>query len=99
MHEKRVAVRTENERDVETLRVRKSLQHPRSDRVLVVFSLDDGDRKVRTVKEQVVGALTFATCNETATNDDLPVRERVLPTPPIPSPARTLDGWRDVPIA
>lgn len=53
--QKRVAVRAVGKGDVENLRVFKRLLHPGTAGVVVVLPLDDGEREVRPVVEQVVG--------------------------------------------
>ena len=55
-----VAVRGEDEGDVERRGVVEALLHPVADAVVVVLGLDQRDRDVRLVVEDVVGALGLA---------------------------------------
>ena len=68
--QKGVAVGAVGERHVENLGVFERLLHAGADRVVVVLGLDDGDRDVRLVVEDVVGLLGFAALDRLAADDD-----------------------------
>ena len=53
----------------------QGLLHPVADAVVVVFGLDEGDRDVGFVVEDVVGALGLAARDELAANDDAALGE------------------------
>jgi hypothetical protein len=64
------AVRGENEGDVERDGVIERLLHPIADAVGIVLGLDQGERDVRLVIENVVGALGLAARDQLAAHDD-----------------------------
>ena len=68
--EEGVAVGAEGERHVEDLGVVERLLHAGADGVVVVLGLDDGERDVRLVVEEVVGLLRFAALDRLAADDD-----------------------------
>ena len=70
MEHEAVAVGGEDERDVERLGVLERLLHAVADGVVVVLGLDDGERDVRLVVEDVVGALGLAARDQLAADDD-----------------------------
>jgi len=65
-----VAVRGEDERDVEGRSVVERLLQAGADAMGVVLGLDDRDRDVRLVVEDVVGAVGPATGDQLAADDD-----------------------------
>ena len=73
--QKRIAVRAVGKGDVENLRVFERLLHPGADGVVVVLPLDDGEREVRPVIEQVVGLLGFTAFHGLAAHDDAALGE------------------------
>ena len=94
-----VAVRTENERDIQRRGVRQGLLHAGSHRVIVVFRLNESDGEVRLTKKQVVSALSLPPSDELAANDNSAVGEAELTTPSDGSPSGPRDSWRYVAIA
>ena len=56
-------------------RVLERLLHAVADGVVVVLGLDDGDRDVRLVVENVVGALGLAAGDQLAADDDAALGE------------------------
>jgi hypothetical protein len=93
------AVRGEDERDVEPLGVVETLLHAGSNGVLVVLRLDDGDRTVRRVEEEVVSAALLAKGDHLSPDDHLAVGEAELPAPLVRRPSVVLDHRRAEPIA
>jgi hypothetical protein len=73
-----VSVRGENERDVESGSVVEALLHAVADAVRVVLGLDERQRNVGLVVEDVVGALGLAATDQFASNYDAPLRETDL---------------------
>ncbi len=65
-----VAVRGEHEGDVERAGVVERLLHPVADAMGIVLGLDQGERDVRLVIEDVVGALGLAARDQLAAHDD-----------------------------
>jgi hypothetical protein len=62
--------------------------------VAVFLGLDDGDRDVRLVVQDVVGALLLAACMQLATNDDTALGEAdFLANLGVEIPASCCDGW------
>ena len=76
--EEGVAVGAVGERDVERLGVLERLLHAVADGVVVVLGLDDGERDVRLVEEDVVGLLRLAPRDGLAADDDPALGEVVL---------------------
>ena len=72
MEDEAVAVRGEDERDVEDLGVLQRLLHAVADRVVVVLRLDDRDRDVGLVVEDVVRELRLPPGHHLAADVDLP---------------------------
>ena len=70
-----VAVGAVGEGHVENLGVFERLLHAGADGVVVVLGLDDGDRDVRLVVEEVVGLLGFAALDRLAADDDAALGE------------------------
>jgi hypothetical protein len=70
-----ISVRREDERDVECGGVVEGLLHTGADGEGVVLGLDEGDRDVGLVVEDVVGSLGPAAGNELASDDDSPLGE------------------------
>lgn len=95
MEEEAVAVRAEHKRNVEDLGIDEGLLHARSDRVAVVLRLEEGDRQVGRVEEQVVNALALASGDELAAHDDVAVSEPELPPPSVRRPPGLGDRRRD----
>ncbi len=73
--EEGIAVGAVGERNVEDLGVFERLLHAGADGVVVVLGLDDGDRDVRLVEEDVVGLLGLAALDRLAANDDAALGE------------------------
>ncbi len=65
-----VAVAAEGEGDVQHVGVFEGLLHPMTDRFVVVFGFDHGDREVGFVEEDVVGAFGFTATDQFAAHDD-----------------------------
>ena len=78
MEDKAVAVGRKHERDVERRGVVESLLHAVADAVVVVLGLDQRDRDVGLVVEDVVGTLGFASGDQLAANDDAALGEADL---------------------
>ena len=92
-----VAVAADGERHVERLGIVQPLLHAVADGVVVVLGLDDGDRQVGGVVEDVVGALLLAARVQLATHDDAALGEGdFLPYLRGEIPARPLQGGGDV---
>ena len=70
-----VAVRGEDEGDVERLGVVEGLLHAVADAVVVVLGLDQRERDVGLVVEDVVGALGLAAGDQLAADDDAALGE------------------------
>ena len=75
MEDEPVAVGGEDERDVEDLGVVQRLLHAVTDGVVVVLRLDDGDRDVGLVVEDVVSELGLPPSHHLAPDVDLPFGE------------------------
>ena len=75
---KGITVAAENKRDVQGLAITQRLLDSRADRMVVVLGLDNGDRDVGLVVENVVGSLLLAARVNLATHIDSPVREANL---------------------
>lgn len=73
--EEGVAVGTVGERDIEDLGVFERLLHAAAHRVVVVFGLDDAEREVRAVKEEVIGLLCLPSLDGLAADQDPALRE------------------------
>ena len=78
MEHEAVAVRREDERDVEGLGVVERLLHAVADAVGVVLGLDQRERDVRLVVEDVVRPLGLAACDQLAAHDDAALGEADL---------------------
>ena len=70
MKDKAVAVGREHKRDIEGDGVVERLLHSGADAVVIVLRLDDGDRDIGLVIEDVIGALGFAAGDELSSDDD-----------------------------
>ena len=79
MKHEAVAVGGEDERDVEGFGVVQGLLHAVADAVVVVLGLDDGDRDVGLVVEDVIGALRLAARDQLPADDDAPFGKSRLP--------------------
>ena len=75
MLEEGVAVGAVGKRHVEDLGVFERLLHAGADGVVVVLGLDDGERDVRLVEEDVVGLLGLAALDGLAADDDAALGE------------------------
>ena len=96
MEHEAVAVRGENERDVEGGGVVEALLHPVADAIRVVFGLDQRQRDVGLVIEHVVGALRLAAADQLAADDDAALGEADLfPDLRHHIPSRPAHGRRD----
>jgi hypothetical protein len=65
-----IAVGREDEWDLKRLGILQGLLHARADAVAVLLGLDQGDRNVRLIVENVVGSLGLAPRDELASDDD-----------------------------
>ncbi len=93
MKDKAVAVGRKDERDVERRRVVEGLLHAVADAVVIVLGLDDGDRDIGLVIQNVVGAFGLAARDELSAHDDAAFREsNLLANLHHAVPARALDG-------
>src|SRR5690242_20622351 len=91
-----VAVRREDERDLQDFRVLQSLLHAVAYRVVVVLRLDDGNRDVRLVVEDVVGELRLPPSRHLPANMDLATSEvHLAPDLLVVVPSRSLNGRGD----
>ena len=91
-----VAVGGVDERDVEGLGVVQRLLHPGTHRVGVGLGLDDREREVGLVEQDVVRPLLLPPLVDRPALDDPSVRERDLLTHlPHPVPPGALDGRGD----
>ena len=94
--DKAVAVGREHERDVKGHRIVEGLLHSGADAVVVVLRLDDGDRDIGLVIEDVVGALGFATRHKLPPDDDAPLgKVDLFANLHHPVPARAFHGGAD----
>ena len=57
--------------------------------MVVVLCLDNGNRHIGFVKQQIVGTLLLATGNHLAANNDATIRECILATPLMIRPTRS----------
>jgi hypothetical protein len=73
-----ITVRGKHEGDVQRFGVVDRLLHPIADAMRVVFRLDDRDRDVGLVVEDVIGALGFTARHKLAAYDDAALREAHL---------------------
>ena len=91
-----VAVRTEDEGDLQRFGIVERLLHAVADAVGVVLRLDQGDRNVRLVVENKVGLLRLAARHQLAAHDDAALGEiDLLPNLHHLVPACALDGRQD----
>ena len=96
MEDEAVAVRGEDEGDVERVGVVQRLLHAVADAVVVVLGLDQRERDVRLVVEDVVGALGLAAGDQLAADDDAALGEAdLLADLRHLIPARLAHGGRD----
>jgi hypothetical protein len=94
--EEAVPVRAVGERDVQHLGVPKRLLHAVADGVVVVLGLDDRDREIGLVEEDVVRPLGRTPADQLATHDHPAVGEaHLLAYLRHHVPLRPLDGRRD----
>ena len=98
-----VAVGAVGERDIEHLGVLERLLHAVADGVVVVLGLDDGEREVRLVEQDVVGLLRLPASDRLAANDDAALgevgfltdlRHHVPLAPPVPQRAGVMNFVR-----
>ena len=75
MKEEGIAIAAEDERDIERLSVAEGLLDAGVDRVIVVLCLDDGDRDIGLVVENVVSPLPCPTGMEFPSDLNPPIRE------------------------
>ena len=73
MEDKAIAVRREHKRDVERHRIVERLLHTIADAVVVVLGLDDGDRDIGLVIQDVISALRFTSGDELSADDNAPL--------------------------
>ena len=78
MEHEAVAIRGEDKRDIERRGVVEALLHPVADAMRIVFGLDQRQRDVGLVIEDVVGALGFAAADQLAAHDDAALGEADL---------------------
>jgi hypothetical protein len=96
MKDKPVPVRRKHKRDIQCGRIVQRLLYAVADAVVVVLCLDDGNRNIRLVIKDVIGALRFATGDKLATHDNAAFGEGdLLANLRHPVPARALDGGAD----
>jgi hypothetical protein len=96
MKDKSVAVRRKHKWDIQGCRIVERLLYAVADAVVVVLCLDDGNRDIRLVIEDVIGALRLATGDKLAAHDDAAFGESdLLANLHHPIPARALDCGAD----
>ncbi len=89
-----IAIRGKHEGDVERLGVFEALLHSIANAVHVVFGLDESDRDIGFVVEDVVGAFALAPTDQLATNDDAALCEAdFLADSGHLVPASATNGW------
>ena len=94
--DKPVAVGGKNERNIEGYGIIEGLLHAVADAVVVVLGLDDGDRDVRLVIKDIIGALGLPAGDEFPADNDAPFsKSDFLADLHHPVPARALDGGTD----
>jgi hypothetical protein len=76
-----VAVRGKHERDVQCFGIVERLLHAVADAVGIVLRLDQRDRDVRLVVENVVGLLRLAARHQLAAHDDAALGEAAITSP------------------
>ncbi|MNN41588.1 hypothetical protein D3C81_1557160 [compost metagenome] len=97
MEEEAVAVAGEYERHIQRLGITERLLHTGAERVLVVLGLDNRQRQVGLVIQDVVGAARLASAVQLATDDDAPLgKADFLTDLLVQIPARRGDGRCDV---
>jgi len=74
LHE-RVTIGTVGERNIENLGVFERLLHAVPDRVIVVLGLNNSEREIRFVRENVVRLLRFTSLHRLTTNDNAAFRK------------------------
>ena len=96
MKDEAVAIGGKDKGNIEGYGVIEGLLHAVADAVVVVLGLDDGDRDVGLVVEDVVGALRLPARDQFSADDDPPFGESdFLADLHHPVPARALDGGTD----
>src|SRR5690554_4907734 len=91
-----IAVRAEDERDLQCFSIVERLLHAVADAVGVVLRLDQRDRNVWLVVENEVGLLRLAARHQLAAHNDAALGEKdLLPNLHHLVPARALDGGQD----
>src|SRR5262245_45084719 len=76
--EEGVAIGSKDKGDAENFGVLKCLLHSVADAVVVVLGLDQRQRAVRLVQEDVIGAFPQSPCDEFAADNDSALREADL---------------------
>lgn len=99
MEEEAVPIGREHEGDIEDCGVGQPLLHASPEGVVVVLCLDDGDREVGFVEEEIVGPFLLASGHHLSPHDDPTIGEGVFPSPLVVLPAGLCQGRADVAIA
>src|SRR5690606_7013370 len=93
MDQQAIAIAGEHERHVERLSIAEGLLHAGAERVLVVLRLDDGNRQVLLVIEDVDSSARLATAVHFAAHDNASLGEADFITYPLmPIPASVTNG-------
>jgi hypothetical protein len=93
---KTVAIGREYKGNIEGYGIIQGLLHAVADAVVVVLGLDDGNRNIGLVIEDVVGALGLPARDQFSADDNSPFgKSDFLADLNHPIPASALDGWAD----
>ena len=69
MQQEPVTIGTEHKRDIHHLRIGKCLLHPGTDTVIIVLCLDDSNRNIGFIVEDIVGPSRFGPAHGVALDE------------------------------